>query len=284
MENGGRSHSRVVPRQMRWKTRRKIHREGFVVAAMDPTQALDPFPGHPLVSAVRDRRGQGGPKGLKEGTPHDGFRKRSARRTDMARFSVLRESRGETRPLRRRSPARTSIVATPRGDPRSPSPSRAFRARPSDRGSGEGVCGGGGQVARVPVVCAVAGSSQWRRGLSRLFDFRGIFSNVNTRTIYLYSILIGCWRGSVPSPSTHCCIGPPIGRWGWAPSWPCLSPHGEASELAAPAGAGAPLDAGRLAGGRRSSSRGLLVKTFAPEAEGTGTDGYIDAFPQQGVG
>ena len=26
---------------------------------------------------------------------------------------------------------------------------------------------------------------------------------------------------------------------------------------------------------------GLLVRTFAPEAEGTGTDGYIDAFHNQ---
>ena len=63
-------------------------------------------------------------------------------------------------------------------------------------------------------------------------------------------------------------------------SWAQLAlpqPHGEVSDLAIPAGPPRrwllvllPVVGGLISG--------LLVKTFAPEAEGTGTDGYIDAF------
>ena len=110
-----------------------------------------------------------------------------------------------------------------------------------------------------------------------LLDFRGIFGNVNTRTIYLYSIVIGLLSGliavlfdfmlegasyltmnlwaqfSVPQPA-----GDPI-------TWP--TPEGPPNRLLL---ALLPVLGGLVAG--------VLVKTFAPEAEGTGTDSYIDAF------
>ena len=108
-------------------------------------------------------------------------------------------------------------------------------------------------------------------------DFRGIFGNVNTRTIYLYSIAIGLLSGliavlfdfmlegasyltmnlwaqfSVPQPA-----GDPI-------TWPTAEGPPNRLLLAL-----LPVLGGLVAG--------VLVKTFAPEAEGTGTDSYIDAF------
>jgi CIC family chloride channel protein len=113
------------------------------------------------------------------------------------------------------------------------------------------------------------------------FDFRGIFGNVNTRTIYLYSILIGLLAGlgalafdELLSRVAHLTMV----------TWAQLDvprPHGDASEFAGPVGATRRwlLVVLPILGGLVS---GLLVKTFAPEAEGTGTDGYIDAFHNKG--
>lgn len=114
-------------------------------------------------------------------------------------------------------------------------------------------------------------------GWRDIFDFRGIFGNVNTRTIYLYSIVIGLLAGlgavvfdQVLDAATHVTMG----------LWAQLAvpqPAGESSIWVAPGGetrrwliAALPVLGGVVAG--------LLVKTFAPEAEGTGTDSYIDAF------
>ena len=100
------------------------------------------------------------------------------------------------------------------------------------------------------------------RNIFGLLDFRGIFSNVNTRTIYLYSILIGLLAGlgavvfdHLLDAATHLTMGI------WA-------------QLAGPPRrwlrVALPVLGGVIAG--------ILVKTFAPEAQGTGTDSYIDAF------
>jgi CIC family chloride channel protein len=117
--------------------------------------------------------------------------------------------------------------------------------------------------------------------LPTLFDFRGIFSNVNTRTIYLYSILIGVLAGlgavvfdEILSWATHLTMV--VGARLELPH-----PHGEVSHFAGPEGPPRrwlllvlPVLGGLISG--------LLVKTFASEAEGTGTDGYIDAFHNKG--
>jgi len=103
------------------------------------------------------------------------------------------------------------------------------------------------------------------------FHFRGIFTTINTRTIYLYSIVIGVLAGlgallfnELLHLATH------VTMHTWA-QLAVPESHGEATSLAAPEG---PVRRWLLlvlpvAGGLVS---GLLVKTFAPEA------GSLEAF------
>lgn len=114
-------------------------------------------------------------------------------------------------------------------------------------------------------------------GWRDIFDFRGIFGNVNTRTIYLYSILIGLLAGlgavlfdTLLDAASHLTMGV-------IAQLDVPQPAGESSLWPGPTGeprrwliAALPVLGGVVAG--------FLVKTFAPEAEGTGTDSYIDAF------
>ncbi len=110
-----------------------------------------------------------------------------------------------------------------------------------------------------------------------LSDLKVALTTVNTRTIYLYSVVIGLLAGlgavvfnELLSLATH------VTMHGWA-QLAIPEPHGEAGEVLAPDGPPRRwlLVLLPVLGGLVS---GLLVKTFAPEAEGTGTDGYIDAF------
>jgi len=117
--------------------------------------------------------------------------------------------------------------------------------------------------------------------LRGIFDFRGIFTNVNTRTIYLYSIAIGLLAGlgavafnDLLHWATHLTMHV-LARV------PVPEPHGEVLRVVAPEGPPRhwlifvmPIVGGLISG--------LLVKTYAPEAEGTGTDSYIDAFHNKG--
>lgn len=117
--------------------------------------------------------------------------------------------------------------------------------------------------------------------MATFFDLRGIFGSVNTRTIYLYSILIGIFAGlgalafdALLEQATH------LTMHVWA-QVPVPRPHGDGGAVDEIAGAPRrwllvllPVVGGLISG--------LLVKTFAPEAEGTGTDGYIDAFHNKG--
>ena len=109
------------------------------------------------------------------------------------------------------------------------------------------------------------------------FDFRGIFSNVNTRTIYLYSIGIGLLSGLLAVVFDFVLEGASY----WTMTvWAHLSvPQPAGDPVAWPAAIGEPnrllLALLPILGGFIA---GFLVKTFAPEAEGTGTDSYIDAF------
>jgi len=109
------------------------------------------------------------------------------------------------------------------------------------------------------------------RGLQRLL------TSLSPRTIYFYSIAIGLLAGlgalafnELLQLATHVTMNT------WA-QLPLPQPHSEGVELAAPAGPPRRwlLLVMPIVGGLIS---GLLVRTFAPEAEGTGTDGYIDAF------
>ncbi|GMR12204.1 MAG: chloride channel protein [Gemmatimonadota bacterium] len=102
---------------------------------------------------------------------------------------------------------------------------------------------------------------------------RGIFTRINPRTIYLYSIVIGLLSGLgaiVFNEVLHVVSEITMRDWAHLPG--PLSP-GEASALLPPRRwmwVLLPIVGGLISG--------LLVKAFAPEAEGTGTDGYIDAF------
>ncbi len=118
-------------------------------------------------------------------------------------------------------------------------------------------------------------------GLRDIFGLRGLFGSVNTRTIYLYSIGIGLLAGLgavlfgyLLDAATHLTMGV------WA-QVAIPRPAGEMAVWASPDGeprrwllALLPVCGGFVAG--------YLVKTFAPEAEGTGTDSYIDAFHNKG--
>lgn len=113
------------------------------------------------------------------------------------------------------------------------------------------------------------------------FNLRGIFTSINTRTIYAYSVVIGIFAG--------------LGAHAFnqllriANHWTMFSlahmiipdPASEAGPVAALAGPPRrwllvvlPVIGGLVAG--------FFVRSFAPEAEGTGTDSYIDAFHNQG--
>ena len=108
---------------------------------------------------------------------------------------------------------------------------------------------------------------------------RGLFTSINPRTIYLYSIVIGLLAGLgaiVFNGLLHWLSEITMHSWAHIPG--PLSPAeallpGDATELLPPRRwmwVLLPAVGGLISG--------LLVKTFAPEAEGTGTDGYIDAF------
>jgi len=106
---------------------------------------------------------------------------------------------------------------------------------------------------------------------------RGLLTGINPRTIYLYSVVIGVLSGLaalVFNELLHAATELTMHSWAQI-SLPL--PQGEGGELGVPAGPPRRwlLFLLPVAGGLIS---GLLVKTFAPEAEGTGTDGYIDAF------
>ncbi len=106
---------------------------------------------------------------------------------------------------------------------------------------------------------------------------REFFTSINPRTIYLYSIVIGLLSGLgaiVFNELLHAATELTMHSWA---QLALPQPHGEASTLAVQAGPPRRwlLVLMPVVGGLIS---GLLVKTFAPEAEGTGTDGYIDAF------
>ena len=115
------------------------------------------------------------------------------------------------------------------------------------------------------------------RNVRRFRGLQGLFLGINPRTIYLYSIVIGLLSGLgaiLFNELLHAAIDITMGSWARLPLPPL---HGETPEHALPIG---PTRRWLLlllpvAGGLIS---GLLVKTLAPEAEGTGTDGYIDAF------
>ncbi len=117
--------------------------------------------------------------------------------------------------------------------------------------------------------------------MRRVFDLKAALTTVNTRTIYLYSIVIGLLAGlGAVAFNELLHLATEVTMQGWA-QHAIPMPHGEASDAADPVG---PTRRWLLVllpvlGGLVS---GLLVKTFAPEAEGTGTDGYIDAFHNKG--
>ncbi len=112
--------------------------------------------------------------------------------------------------------------------------------------------------------------------MKNVLDFRGLhglFTSINPRTIYLYSIVIGLLSGVgaiVFNEVLHAVSEITMHSWAHLPG--PLSPGG-VSEILPPRRwmwVLLPVVGGLISG--------LLVKTFAPEAEGTGTDGYIDAF------
>jgi CIC family chloride channel protein len=115
------------------------------------------------------------------------------------------------------------------------------------------------------------------RTAGRFRGLQGLFMGINPRTIYLYSIVIGLLSGLGAlafNELLHAAIDITMGSWARL-SLPPM--QGEAHDRVMS------VDPTRrwvllllpVAGGLIS---GLLVKTFAPEAEGTGTDGYIDTF------
>lgn len=119
------------------------------------------------------------------------------------------------------------------------------------------------------------------RGRLGLRGLQGLFTSINPRTIYFYSVAIGLFAGLgaiVFNELLHAASEITMHAWAQV-SLPM--PAGEASESGAPDGPPRRwvLFLLPVAGGLVS---GLLVKTFAPEAEGTGTDSYIDAFHNKG--
>ncbi len=114
-----------------------------------------------------------------------------------------------------------------------------------------------------------------------LRGLQGLFTSINPRTIYLYSVAIGLLAGVgaiVFNELLHAASDLTMRVWAQV-SLPM--PAGEAGGALEPDGPPRRwvLFLLPVLGGLVS---GLLVKTFAPEAEGTGTDGYIDAFHNKG--
>jgi chloride channel protein, CIC family len=122
--------------------------------------------------------------------------------------------------------------------------------------------------------------------LKNVLDFRGLqglFTSINPRTIYMYSIVIGLLSGLgaiVFNEVLHVVSEVTMQSWAHLPG--PLTPEaalgpGDVSDILPPRRwlwVLLPVVGGLISG--------LLVKTFAPEAEGTGTDGYIDAFHNHG--
>ncbi len=108
-------------------------------------------------------------------------------------------------------------------------------------------------------------------------NIRAFFTGINPRTIYVYSVCIGLLSGLgaiVFNELLHAATELTMTSWA---QLPLPHPQGEGGDISIPAGPTRrwllvllPVVGGLISG--------LLVKTFAPEAEGTGTDGYIDAF------
>jgi CIC family chloride channel protein len=117
--------------------------------------------------------------------------------------------------------------------------------------------------------------------LGRFPDLRAILTDINTRTIYLYSIVIGLLAGAgalLFNEAMRLAVHVTMGSW---VRLAIPTPSGEPHDVAVPIGAPRrwlllvlPVFGGLISG--------LLVKTWAPEAEGTGTDSYIDAFHNKG--
>jgi CIC family chloride channel protein len=118
--------------------------------------------------------------------------------------------------------------------------------------------------------------------LAGIFDFRGFFGNINTRTIYLYSIVIGLLAGLGAVAFNDLLHWTTTLAMEGLAFHPVPLPHGEGADhvhaVAGPTRRWALLLLPVLGG----LISGLLVRTFAPEAEGTGTDGYIDSFHNHG--
>jgi chloride channel protein, CIC family len=122
--------------------------------------------------------------------------------------------------------------------------------------------------------------------LKNVLGFRGLHglvTSINPRTIYLYSIFIGLLAGVgaiVFNEVLQLLSEVTMRSWAHFPGplsaeGPLLP--GEIPEVLPPRRwlwVLLPVVGGLISG--------LLVRTFAPEAEGTGTDGYIDAFHNQG--
>jgi len=107
-------------------------------------------------------------------------------------------------------------------------------------------------------------------------DVRKLLTSINPRTIYLYSVIIGLLSGLGALAFNELLhLTTEVTMTSWA-QLSVPQPLGE-RDFADPAGPTRRwlLFLLPIAGGLLS---GLLVRTFAPEAEGTGTDGYIDAF------
>ncbi len=133
-----------------------------------------------------------------------------------------------------------------------------------------------GRIARRPE--ASRPRSETRLKSSPQFRaIQQIFASINPRTIYLYSVVIGLFSGLgaiVFNELLHAAVEITIETWARLPLPPM---YGEPPDPAPPTEPPRrwlllvlPAAGGLIAG--------LLVKTFAPEAEGTGTDSYIDAF------
>lgn len=115
------------------------------------------------------------------------------------------------------------------------------------------------------------------KNLLELAQLRKHLTSLNPRTIYFYSVVIGVLSGLGALAFNELLhAATEITMHGWARVM-LPQPMGEMSDLPLPAGPPRRwvLFILPVAGGLIS---GLIVKTFAPEAEGTGTDGYIDAF------
>ena len=120
----------------------------------------------------------------------------------------------------------------------------------------------------------------WLGGIPGLRGLGALLTSINPRTIYLYSVIIGLLAGLaalVFNEVLHALVDVTMGSWA---QLAVPIPFGEGGEAPVPLGptrrwllVGLPVVGGLIAG--------LLVRTFAPEAEGTGTDGYIDAFHNQ---